>query len=197
MRIALTGGIACGKTTAAAVFAKHGCATLSTDALAHAVLDSAPVAAQLRTRYGTGVFAPDGTVSRRALGEIVFADGTEKDWLENLVHPEVNRRWQARLAAEPGADWLVEIPLLFEKKLETGFDFTVCVHATQETQLRRMASRGWDAQQAQSRLQAQWPLEEKVRRADFCLFNEGSLLFLEQQILALLSLARRQPIRRL
>ncbi|MDR2980972.1 MAG: dephospho-CoA kinase [Puniceicoccales bacterium] len=187
MRIGLTGGIACGKSTVAQLFAKHGAKVVSTDQLAHEILESPAVAPQVRIRFGETVFHADGTVNRPALGKIVFADAGAKKWLEALLHPLVREGWTGQVNASPGALWVVEIPLLFENSLETEFNLTVCVACTQQTQLTRMVKRGLDLKQAQSRLRAQWPLEEKVRRSNCCLFNEGDLLFLERQILLLLS----------
>ncbi|MDR2863784.1 MAG: dephospho-CoA kinase [Puniceicoccales bacterium] len=187
MRIALTGGIACGKSTAAALFAKHGCAVISTDAITHEVLNDPAMLAPLGKQFGAGILLPGGSINRRVLSQIVFADPQARAALEALVHPEINRRWRERMERASAPLRLVEIPLLFEKKLEQEFNKSICVHCTRETQLSRMASRGLSAEEAQDRLDAQWPVEEKLRRAHFCLFNEGNLLFLEQQILILMS----------
>lgn len=181
-RIALTGGIACGKSTAAACFAQKGWLVLSADTLAHEALNTPAAINALRTRHGSRILTPGGTIDRAALASIIFNDTTEKTWLENLIHPAVNHAWQTQLAENPTRNRLVEIPLLFEKKLETHFDFSVCVHCTQPTQLARLAARGLNTQQAIARIQNQLPLEEKMRHANFCLFNEGQPRFLEQQI---------------
>ena len=82
--------------------------------------------AQLRSRWGDAVFA-EGAVDRRAVAARVFSDEAELRWLESLMHPLVRESWQAAIDREPDAHWLVEIPLLFEKRLETLFDLTVCV----------------------------------------------------------------------
>ncbi|MDR2512641.1 MAG: dephospho-CoA kinase [Puniceicoccales bacterium] len=194
MRIALTGGIACGKSTAAAFFARQGYPVISTDSLAHEILDSPDVGVRLRERFGAGIFLPGGAIDRSQLGRLVFADAVVRAWLEELVHPEVHRRWQAEADAQPGRAWVVEIPVLFEKKLETLFDFSVCVACAPCTQLDRLALRGLDDGQVQDRLRAQFSIEEKMRRADVCLFNEGSVVFLEQQIFALLRDLPKNPV---
>lgn len=182
LRLALTGGIACGKSTAAACFAKKSWLVISTDTLAHEALNAPAAIDALRTRHGNRILNPGGTIDRATLASIIFNNTTEKTWLENLIHPAVNHAWQTQLAENPSRNQLVEIPLLFEKKLETHFDFSVCVHCAQPTQLARMAARGLDTQQANARIQNQLPLEEKMRRANFCLFNEGHPRSLEQQI---------------
>ncbi|MDR1496810.1 MAG: dephospho-CoA kinase [Puniceicoccales bacterium] len=193
MRIALTGGIACGKSTAASFFGKHGCRVISTDALARELMESPPIIEHLRERFGAGIFGADGSVSRHDLGEIIFADKRERLWLENLLHPAINARWIAQVDAGENECWVVEIPLLFEKKLETHFDFSICVHCADSTQMSRMAARGLDAREVECRLRAQWSLEEKMHRATVCLFNEGTPLFLEQQICALLACLPQTP----
>jgi dephospho-CoA kinase len=181
MRIALTGGIACGKSAASAIFASLGFSVISTDALAHQVLAAPETAPALREAFGAEIFAPDGTPSRPALAAHVFASAAARARLEAILHPEVHRRWLAACDAAPDRRWLIEIPLLFEKNLETRFDFSVCVHCTLPVQLKRMATRGLTAAQSHARIAAQLPLDEKIRRADCCLFNEGSLAFLELQ----------------
>jgi dephospho-CoA kinase len=181
MLIALTGGIACGKSAAAAVFATLGCSTLSADTLAHEALDSAPVSAQIRERFGATILAPGGNVDRVALGGIVFRDAAQRRWLESLIHPAVVARWRELTAVAPEQAWVIEVPLLFETGLERGFDAVVCVHCSESTQLARMASRGHSEAEARLRLRAQMPLDEKVRRSAFALFNEGTREFLRRQ----------------
>jgi dephospho-CoA kinase len=182
MLIALTGGIACGKSAVAAVFATLGYGTLSADALAHEALDSVGVAAQIRERFGAEVLTPEGKVNRTVLGGIVFGDAAQRRWLEGVVHPAVVARWRELTAATPERKWVVEVPLLFEAGLDGGFDVVVCVHCTEAKQLARMASRGLSDAEARLRLRAQLPLEEKVRRSAFALFNEGSRKFLQREV---------------
>jgi dephospho-CoA kinase len=182
MLIALTGGIACGKSVAAVAFAALGCSVLSSDTLAHESLNSPEILTQIRKRFGTAILTPENKVSRPALGEIVFRDATQRRWLESIVHPAVVARWRTLTAAAPERTWVLEVPLLFEAGLENGFDTVVCIHCTEPTQLARMASRGLSIPEARLRLQAQLPLEEKVRRAAFALFNEGTPEFLRKQI---------------
>ena len=187
MRIGLTGGIACGKSTAAQIFLNQGCVTLHTDQIAHQILEEEKTKDALRARWGNAVFTPQGSPDRAAIGSIVFNRPEEKVWLENILHPIVHQRWKEASLAAAGKTVVVEIPLLFEKNLETNFDLIVCVHCSHTTQLARMAKRGLDIDQAETRLRNQWPLDEKMRRAGFCLFNEGDPSFLERQILFFLS----------
>ncbi|MDR3228010.1 MAG: dephospho-CoA kinase [Puniceicoccales bacterium] len=186
MKIALTGGIACGKSTAGTAFAKRGCAVLSADAIAHEVLDSAEVAGELREIFGGDVFLAEGRVNRVALGAAVFSDAGLRRRLEAVVHPRVEARWRAAVAGAPTQTWVIEVPLLFEARLEAGFDAVACVHCSEAVQRGRMAARGLSAAEGALRIAAQWPLAEKMRRAQVCLFNEGALEFLEAQVTAVL-----------
>jgi dephospho-CoA kinase len=191
MKIALTGGMACGKSTAGAAFAKLGCAVLSADTIAHEVLDSAEVAAELRKIFGEDIFLPNGRANRVALGAAGFRDAGRRRRLEAVVHPHVEARWRAAVAGATGATWVIEVPLLFEAELEVGFDVVVCVHCSEAVQRGRMAARGLSAEEGALRIAAQWPLAEKMRRAHVCLFNEGTREFLEAQAAAVLQGVRR------
>jgi dephospho-CoA kinase len=215
MRLALTGGVACGKSTAAEFLKEAGCAVLSTDALAHRVLVEPAFAEQVAARFGAGVLNAAGNPDRAAIGKIVFADPAARAWLEGLLHPEVNRRWRLWLEKHENAGAgggggggdgggggggcgsggggaaranVVEIPLLYEKHLDDAFDAVVCVHCSPATQLRRLIARNQLSEaDARARIAAQMPLDEKVRRAAFALFNDGSRAFLGAQIRLLLA----------
>ncbi len=183
MTLGLTGGIGCGKTTAAALFVQRGFRLLDSDALIReTVLPSPAVVAALRRRYGEEVFRSDGTVDRAALASRVFPHDAERQWLEELTHPALFGLWRSAFAAEPGADWIVEVPLLFEKGLENWFDFTVCVASSAPQQLARLEQRGLPRALAEQRISKQLPLAHKIESADFVLWNDGTPEFLEAQI---------------
>ena len=182
MKIGLTGGIGCGKSTVVQFFAQAGWHTIETDALVRDCLASdAMVHAALSEHWGTAVFHVDGTVDRKAVAARVFTDAHELAWLEALLHPLVRHAWEAAIAGAAEADWLVEIPLLFEKRLETEFDLIVCVTSPSDVVERRMAHRGYSGDEIVQRRHRQMPLEEKARRADCVISNTGSLEFLKQQ----------------
>jgi dephospho-CoA kinase len=163
-------------------FAQAGWRTIETDAVVRDYLASdAAVHAALREHWGKAVFHADGTVDRKALAARVFTDTQELAWLEALLHPLVRQAWEAAIAQAPEADWLVEIPLLFEKRLETGFDLIVCVTSPPDVVERRMVHRGYSGDEIVQRRHRQMPLEEKARRADCVISNAGSLEFLKQQ----------------
>jgi dephospho-CoA kinase len=168
LAVALTGGIAAGKSEALHSFARHGAAVLSSDEVVHGLYeDDDGLRDALRERWGDRVFH-DGEVDRAAVGRIVFADRDELGWLEGQLHPRVRAAvsdWFARQSAEVA---VVEIPLLYETGGETRFDRVVVVTAPPEVRAERRP----DLVEREERLV---PEEEKVRRADFAYVNDGSL----------------------
>jgi dephospho-CoA kinase len=168
LAVALTGGIAAGKSEALQAFARHGAAVISSDDVVHRLYrEDEGLQAALRERWGERVFH-DGAVDRKEIGRIVFADRTELAWLESELHPRVREATEAWLAEQTGDVAVAEIPLLYETGGEARFDRVVVVTAPPEV---REARRGAVADR-EDRLV---PEEEKVRRADFSYVNDGSL----------------------
>jgi dephospho-CoA kinase len=168
LAVALTGGIAAGKTEALEAFARHGAAVISSDDVVHRLYrEDEGLQSALRERWGESVFR-DGEVDRKAIGRIVFADRAELVWLESELHPRVRAATDAWLAEQTADVAVAEIPLLYETAGEARFDRVVVVTAAPEV---REARRGGVADR-EDRLV---PEEEKVRRSDFCYVNDGSL----------------------
>jgi len=162
--VAVTGGIAAGKSEALAAFARHGAATLSADAIVHDLLASDPdVREAIRGRWGA-----DAVGDRGRIGEIVFADPVELEWLEGLLHPRTRAVTDAWLAAVDAPLAVVEVPLLFETGGESRFDAVVVISASDEVRSRRRP--GGAAREARLISDA-----EKMKRADFVYVNDGSL----------------------
>jgi dephospho-CoA kinase len=181
MKVGLSGGIGCGKSTVLGFFREAGWRTIDSDTVVRELLATdAEVQAQLRSRWGEAVFA-DGAVDRGAVAKRVFGHEGDLKWLEELLHPLVRKTWLASIDQAPGANWLVEIPLLFEKRLETRFDLTVCVVSPPCVVADRMVARAYTEAQIEQRRKQQMPLEEKIERADYLISNAGSLEFLKQQ----------------
>jgi len=173
----------CGKSTVAHLCERRGFRRLDSDVLVRErVLTSPGVVAALRARHGADVVGADGTVHRAALAGRVFADAAELQWLEELTHPLVFALWREAFASAPGASWVVEVPLLFEKALENWFDFTVCVACAPERQLARLEQRGLPRELAVQRISKQLPLARKIELADLVLWNDGSPAFLEAEV---------------
>ena len=168
LAVALTGGIAAGKSEALGAFARHGAAVISSDDVVHRLYrEDEGLQTALRDRWGERVFR-DGEVDRAEIGRIVFADRAELAWLESELHPRVRAATDAWLAEQSADVTVAEIPLLFETGGERRFDRVVVVTAPPEV---REARRGALAER-EDRLV---PEEEKVRRADFSYVNDGSL----------------------
>lgn len=186
MVIGLTGGIGCGKSAAARMFEDLGWGRVESDEIVRTLLRvDAEVHAAIRREFGEGVFGPDGAVDRRLMAAVVFPHPEALQRLEAILHPRVRAAWKACVTGPVPENWIVEIPLLFEKGLEKEFDFTVCVASDPGVQAERLASRGLPPQEAAQRIARQLPLAQKIERADFVLTNNGSLDFLRDQVLRL------------
>jgi dephospho-CoA kinase len=174
LAVAITGGIAAGKSEALAAFARRGAAVSSADEIVHRVYrEDEGLKAELRERWGELVFGADGEVDRTAIAAIVFSDRDELGWLESVLHPrvrQVHQQWFEEAVARTDGPPLVvvEIPLLYESGSEARFDKVVVLTAPPGV---REARRGAFADR-ESRLIAD---DEKVRRADFAYVNDGSL----------------------
>ena len=186
MVIGLTGGIGCGKSTAAAFFKEEGWSVIDTDRIVHHLLtQDAEIAAQVITKLGTGVCNASGKLDKKRIADVVFKDTRKLSQLEFLLHPRVHHHWKSVVAAHPATPWIVELPLLFENNLESHFDHTVCIAANTRNQRSYLAKRGLTPQQIQDRIQCQLPLKDKIKRADYVVFNNGSLNQLKAQIVKL------------
>jgi dephospho-CoA kinase len=184
LRLGLTGGMGCGKSTAAGIFRELGFGVTESDAIVRELWDNDPeVRAASLARWGNRVLASDGSqIDRRKVAEIVFAEPGELDWLESLLHPIVRSHWQASVAVQPEKDWVVEIPLLFEKNLASEFNFTLCIASSPTLQATRLAARGLSPLELAARQSRQWPLAKKIEQADLVAWNDGSVDFLRREI---------------
>ncbi len=184
LAVALTGGIAAGKSEALQAFARHGAAVISSDDVVHRLYrEDEGLQAALRKRCGDRVFR-DGEVDRAEIGRIVFADRAELAWLESELHPRVRAATEEWLAEQTADVAVAEIPLLYETGGEVRFDRVVVVTAPPEV---REARRGPLADR-EDRLV---PEEEKLRRADFTYVNDGSLEDLDAFVGGVLEELRR------
>jgi dephospho-CoA kinase len=182
MNVGLTGGIGCGKSTALSYFAEAGAVTLETDAVVRDLLArDGELIGLVRDAFGKEVLDAEGRVDRAALGRKVFQNSEALSLLESFVHPRVRKHWMRQLR-ENHPVLIVEIPLLFEKDLNGHFSSTICVSSYPEVQNKRLKARGMSDSQIQYRKQRQLALEEKMRRADTILFNNGSLEHLREQV---------------
>lgn len=188
LRVALTGGIATGKSVCLSRFAALGVPVIDADLLAReAVAPGSPGLAMIGTRFGAAVIKTDGTLDRPALAEIVFTDRTARADLEAIVHPEVYRRITEWFANQPPGSRraIADIPLLFETGHEHDFDLVVVAACEPFEQRRRLVERdGLSEDAAHARLAAQWPISEKIARADHVIRTDGSFASTEAQVRA-------------
>jgi len=179
--VGLTGGIGSGKSEALAAFERLGVPTLSTDAVVHDLLGAAEMRDLLHERWGDRVLA-EGQIDRAAIASIVFERPEELSWLEGTIFPRVGERmaaWRAELEPEVGVA-VVEVPLLFEAGIEGAFDATVAVLADEALREERAAARGH--QGLEGRSGRQLSQEEKARRADHVIRNDGTISDLEAAV---------------
>ncbi len=192
--LGITGGVGCGKSEVGRILERWGWAVCDTDDLAHAAL--APEGAAYEavvTRFGQEILDRDGRVVRDRLARIVFSDERARAELNTIVHPVVRKALQDWLAGNAhGRDRAVLVPLLFEAGWTEGWTAIVCVAAGEQTVMERLARRGWGEEDMRQRMAAQWPLEEKKRRADYVIDNNGSLYELECAVRRMLNRIREQ-----
>ena len=177
--IGLTGNIAAGKSTVAALLAERGATIIDADVLAReAVEPGTPALRAIVARWGTAILGADGALDRAALRHVVFDRPDELEALNAIVHPEVARLRDAAIAAARARGARVvmcDIPLLFERRLVEQFDRILLVDAPRPVRLERlMRDRGLSHEEAVQMIAAQMPAELKRARADFVIENAGT-----------------------
>lgn len=187
MVVGMTGGIGCGKSTAAGFLGSAGIDVLEADTVAHeAMRPGGEAYDDVVEAFGQDIVAGDGKIDRRALGRVVFGCSAAMRLLNALVHPRVRERWETweeDLRRENRCG-IVVIPLLYEAGYAVGWDAVLCVAASPDVVKERLTQRGWTEEEIRQRLAAQWPVEEKVRRADAVIWNNGTLQELKARTLA-------------
>ena len=178
--IALTGGIACGKTTAAQTLRELGAAVVDADAVSRAL--TAPGGEALPAvfaAFGKEVQGAENTLNRTALAALVFGNPQARETLDRILHPMIEKQMKAEIAAYHKKGFSVvflDVPLLYEAGMEALADEVWCISAPEEIQIRRMAARdGFSREQALLRIRSQWPLCQKESLADQVIFTDRSL----------------------
>jgi dephospho-CoA kinase len=172
LRIGLTGGLASGKSTVLAELARLGADTMCADDTAHELLKEKAFSARVARRFGRDVLAASGGVDRKALGAKVFGRPGELKALERILHPEIRRRMNSRMAASKKPVAVADVPLLFEKGLEAHYDLTVAVTAPESVRAARLKKRdGMAPAAARRRMRLLWPDERKAAKADVVIDN--------------------------
>ena len=173
--IGITGGIACGKSEAGRILESIGIKVCDADRVAHQqMIPGTPVYSDIVRVFGRKVLGEDGLVDRGTLGQIVFDDPEALRRLNELVHPAVLEAIQSWLSEQQGL-CAVMVPLLFEVGWEAMWDAVVCVAASEENVMARLGKRGFSAEESRRRIEAQMALSEKISRADYVIYNDGTL----------------------
>ncbi|HVF07613.1 MAG TPA: dephospho-CoA kinase [Actinomycetota bacterium] len=183
--VGLTGGIGSGKSTVARMLASRGAVVIDADGLARELV--APGTPGLRavvSRFGDAVVAPDGSLDRAALAEIVFTDDDARADLEAIVHPAVLQAIARSVAEHADTDdvVVVDAPLLIETGQHAAFPVVIVVTASRETRIARLSARGMSERDVRSRIAAQMPLEDTVPHAHVVLDNDGDEAALDDQV---------------
>ncbi len=175
--LGLLGGVASGKSFVAGLLAQHGAAVLDADRAGHQVLTEQDIKEQLHARWGDRVFTPAGEVDRKAVGEIVFSDQGELEFLEAVTHPRIGCLLQEQIEhhfrqGAPAA--VLDAPVMLKAGWDAMCDAIWFVDSPRPTRLKRALARGWTEAQFDAREAAQEPLDEKLRKSDVIIDNAGS-----------------------
>lgn len=185
--VGVTGGIASGKSTVAASFARLGTPVIDTDTLAREVVQpGTPALKAIKTRFGQGIMQPDGYLNRAAMREIIFADATARAALEAIVHPAIQALAETRIAATEYPYRLLVVPLLIEKGWDKFVDRILVVDASEEIQKQRLIQRdGLNSKQVEAILRSQSDRSTRLAKAHDVITNEGDPDALNQTVASL------------
>jgi dephospho-CoA kinase len=193
--VALTGGIACGKSAVADLWRRWGAELLDADEIVHELLGPGGECVEaVAEAFGPDVRLADGGIDRDRLGRIGFDDPQARRRLEALVHPAVIRRmraWTAEVRRD-GRFGVAVVPLLFEAGMENDWDAVICVASDESTMLERLAKRGLSPEEARTRIASQWPVRAKAASAGHVIENNGSLDDLERRSREIWNLLTKQ-----
>jgi dephospho-CoA kinase len=192
----ITGGVGMGKSTVGELLAQRGVAVIDTDIIARQIVEPGqPALAQIVQRFGASILRSDSTLNREELARRVFSDNQARADLEAILHPRIHAIWKVEVARwraggpksgngptpapsknqAPIIFGAVIIPLLFETHSGPLFDTTICAVCSLPTQTRRLSDRGWNAEQIQQRILAQWPIERKIAQSDYVVWTDTLL----------------------
>lgn len=188
LNVGLTGGIATGKSTVVRMLVRRGARVIDHDALVHALQEPGrPVWQRIVEAFGRDILDEAGRIDRKKLGALVFGSEERRRMLEGIVHPAVLEEAQHerdRIGREDDrAIVLSDIPLLLEVGMQGLFDLILLVYAPREVQIARVMRRNrMNRDEAVARLEAQMPIDEKLKQADVVIRNDASMRQLEQRV---------------
>ncbi|MBU8902460.1 MAG: dephospho-CoA kinase [Victivallales bacterium] len=183
MILGLTGGFGCGKSSVLKFFKTAGWQTSNTDDICAELYEQQDIElmSQLRDRWQDKVFYSDGKVNKTAIAKIVFNDDKELQCLCSMLYPLIAKKTKALIEQNREKDFIIEVPLLFEAEWDKIFDKTVAVWTDNKTQTERLLAKGFSINDIKNRNSKQLPNDEKLKKADFGLMNNGNLKFLQKQ----------------
>jgi dephospho-CoA kinase len=195
--IGITGGISTGKSTFCECLREllPGAKFFSADQAAHALAEAPEMKRQIREKFGSSIFSTDGDLNRAKLRAIVFSVATKKRALERILHPRIRRQWRTEANKHRNSPnfFFADIPLLYETGGETLCDRVVVVACSQNVQLDRLGKRmSIEMSEAKQMIESQMTLEEKIRRADHVIWNNGNRAALFEQARFLIALWQGQ-----
>jgi len=183
--VGITGGIGAGKSETASVVSALGISVLDTDAVARdLVAPGQPTLSEIVDAFGTEMLDHQGQLDRSALGRLVFRDALARKNLESILHPrifEVWTHWVREQTVQGRSHAVVVIPLLYEKGYAQHFQAVIALACSERTQRQRLRERQWSDEMVNQRLSAQLPMADKLQRANYGVWNEGSREVLHQQ----------------
>lgn len=174
--VGLTGNYGMGKSTVLQMFKKLGAATLDADEIVESLFEEKIVLGKIRDLLGDKVFDKNGSLNKKIIIELIFKNNAIRHHLEDILHPLVFERVKDFLEKMNGKNKvaMIEVPLLYERGYEDRFNRTITVHTKEEIALNRLEKDGVNREEAILRLKAQLPIEEKIKRADYVIDNNGT-----------------------
>jgi len=175
--VGLTGNYGMGKSTILSMFKKLGAITLDADSIVKILLTEKDILEKIRGLLGDKVFYKNGSLNKNLVAKLIFKNNKLRHNIEDILHPIVFERINDFLDKIHGQDrvTVIEIPLLYERGYEDRFDRTITVHTKEDIALDRLEKEGIDRKDALLRLKSQLPVEEKVKRSDFIIDNNGTI----------------------
>jgi dephospho-CoA kinase len=175
-----------GKSASDKFLRQRGVAVVDTDVIARQIVEPGqPALAEIQASFGPDILSSDGRLRRAELARRVFSDAAARVQLERILHPRIREIWQKRVREwrEKGLSRaVVVIPLLFETNAQDQFDRTICVACTAESQRERLKARGWDLEQIEQRIRAQWPADRKMELAHYVVWTEADFNVHREQL---------------
>lgn len=196
LKVAITGNIASGKSEVEKVLSDSGFKVLDTDIAAHEILENdEETKNEIISVFGKDILEDNNRISRVKLGKIVFGDKDKLTRLERIIHPKVFRKIGEFFSNNKNEEiCFVSVPQLFETKTQMAFDKVILVTASEEVRIKRLIERNkMTEEEAKLRLSAQMKDSEKIKQSDFVIYNDKDLPYLQNQVLAMVTLLRLLP----